>query len=242
MTNAQAAVVQPSALLSEEYVFNSAVDTINNDRMINPVNGGDSLATALTAVHEFGGVYDGSFVTTDPGSFPSDFFDSLPDGDTDVDLVFDITGGGDTSLGSVILWNYENSGGSNISAGNHARTIELRFNSEADGSESFDGPATTVTLLPVWDGDEDDTNDLQGVNSAQAFSLGTPVTARYAMLSITDNYLGFQGITGGGDRVGLAEVRFASETVVPEPSTLSLLALAAATMVAGVARSSRTAA
>lgn len=223
-----AAIVQPVAVISEEYVFNSAADTINNDRMITAVNNGDSLTSALNATHEFGGVFDGSFVTTDPGGFPSDFFNSLPNDDTDVDIVLDLTGGGDAIVGSIILWNYENSGGSTATAANQARTIEVRLNSEAEGAESFSGSVQTVTLLPVWDADDDPSNDLGEVNSAQAFSLGSAVSARYALLSITDNYVGLNGMTGGGDRVGFAEVRFANETVVPEPGSITLIALSLA--------------
>ncbi len=220
---AMASIIQPTAVVSDEYVLIGASETINNAGMNTPVNGGDSLASATAATHAFGGTYNQSYVSSDPGGYPSDFFDSLPGGDTDVDIVYDLSGGGDLTIGSVLLWQYENNGGGAANVGNGARTIEIRVNTEAEGSEVFAGAATIVTLLPVTDGDEDSLNDLAGVNSAQVFALDAIASGRYVQLSITDNYLGQQGITAGGDRVGLGEVRFASE--VPEPMTLALLGL-----------------
>ena len=98
------------------------------------------------------------------------------------------------------------------------------MNTDAQGGVTFAGAATTVTLKPVTDGDADPLNDLGGVNSAQGFALDAVTLGRYVQLSITDNSVGFQDITGGGDRVGLSEVRFASE-VIPEPATLGLMAV-----------------
>jgi hypothetical protein len=66
-------------------------------------------------------------------------------------------------------------------------------------------------------------DDPNGKNSAQVFGLNG--TARNVQLTVTDNYRNFQGITAGGDRAGLGEVRFYGE-VIPEPAGLSLLLLA----------------
>jgi len=206
-------VIKPAGVVSEEYVFNSAVNTINNVGLLAPVHHGSATATALGAVHVHHGGYAGSFATTAPGGGASDFFASIG-ADTSVDLVYDLTGGGDTPVDSVLCWQYENSGGGGASVGNHARTLEIRFNTEADGPTLFAGPPITVTLLPVVDGDADDANDLGGVNAAQAFPLGEQA-GRYVQVSLTDNYFGLQGMTGGGDRVGLGEIRFAS-AALPE--------------------------
>ena len=204
-------IIQPKAVVSQEYVFNSALATIDNAGMLTPVVGGvggTSLVSALAATHRFGSSYDASYASTNPGG-SSDFFASIGP-DTDVDIVYDLTGGRNTDIGSVILWQYENNGGGGSrNVGNHARTIEIRVNAEAQGSATFGGPATTVMLLPVTDSDADPDNDLGGVSSAQFFVFDPLENGRYAQLSITDNYLGFQGITIGGDRVGLGEVRFA---------------------------------
>jgi len=210
---ATGAVIVPSALLGEEYVYNSAVNTINNVGMITPVHQGSSTAAALAAVHVHHGGYAGSFATTAPGGGSSDFFASIGT-DTAVELVYDLTGGGDVPVDSVLCWQYENAGGGPDRVGNHARTLEIRINTEAEGSTLFAGPPLPVTLLPVTDGDTDDGNDLGGVNSAQAFALGD-LNGRYVQVSITDNYYGLQGMAGGGDRVGLGEIRFAS-VLLPE--------------------------
>jgi len=199
-------IIQPTALISEELVFNSAETTIDNTRMISEVNNGDSLTSALAAYHDFGSGYNGSYVSVDRNGV-ADFFE---DGETSpVNLVYELTSTGDTALDGIVLWNYENTGGGPTAVGNHLRTVEVRVNTEADGSSSFNGPATTITLLPVTDGDSIATNDLGGVNSAQYFRLPA-MNGRYVQLSLTDNYLGFQDITSGGDRVGFGEVRFVS--------------------------------
>lgn len=203
-------VIQPKAVVSEEYVFNSAVNTINNHRLSQAVNDGGAVASALSAIHGYGGIYNGSYASTAPGGRDADFFEYIGN-DTDVDIVYDLSGGGDLDIGSVIFWQYENSGsGDGTEVGNHARTIEIRINTEAQGDADFLGAATTVTLLPVVDGDTDPDNDMGGVNSAQFFALDSLDHGRYVQLSITDNYYGLQGMTGGGDRVGLGEVRFAA--------------------------------
>jgi hypothetical protein len=205
-----AEIIRPAVVVSEEYVLNSADDTINNKGMNTPVNNGDTVESALAATHKFSNTYDSSYASTDPGGYPSDFFASLPGGDIDVDIVYDLTGGGNTDIGSIILWQYENSAGGVDRVGNQARTIEIRINTEAQGSATFSGSATTVTLLPVTDGDADPDNDQGGTNSAQLFALDSLENGRYVQLSITDNYYSLQGMTAGGDRVGLGEVRFTS--------------------------------
>lgn len=223
---ANATIIQPTAVISEEYAVNEgAISMIDNARMNTAVNHGDSLASALAATHEYGAIYDG-FYNSSAWGYPSDFFATLPannGGDTDVDFVLDL--GSDQTLGSILLWQNSNNGGGADLVGNHARTIEIRVNTAAQGSGAFAGAATTVTLKPVTDGDADAGNDLGGVNSAQGFALDALTSGRYVQLSITDNYYDAQGMSlSSGDRVGLSEVRFASE-VIPEPATFGLMAV-----------------
>ncbi|MBK6899364.1 MAG: PIG-L family deacetylase [bacterium] len=223
-SHAAGSVITPRFVLSEEYVFNSAVNTINNAGLNTPVQDGDGTASALAATHVYHGGYAGSFATTAPGGGTADFFASIG-ADRSVEIVYDLTGGGDTPVDSVLFWQYENDGGGLARAGNHARTIEIRINPEADGPTLFAGPPVTVSLLPVLDGDADATNDLGGVNTAQAYALGD-LGGRYVQLSITDNYYGLQGMTNGGDRVGLGEIRFAGATlpvVVPGKTWLMVV-------------------
>lgn len=204
-------IIAPQALLSEEYVYNSAVNTINGEGLNSPIPDGGPVSHALGITHVYHGGWSGSFATIAPGGGGSDFFASIAP-DSAVELVYDLTGGDDVTIGSVLFWQYENSGGGANRTGNHARTVEIRVNSEAQGSTDFAGPPVTLTLLPVTDGDADPGNDLGGVNSAQGFTIG-PLDGRYVQLAITDNYLGHQGITIGGDRVGLGELRFGSEAL-----------------------------
>ena len=208
-----AAVIQPTGIASEEYAYDGSrtLKLIDNSGMTTSVNGGDSLASALAAEHLASAQWD-SFFSTDPGGYPSDFFANLPGGDTDLDIVLDL--GADQTLGSILLWQYSY----DSPEGNQAQTLEVRVNTEAEGSATFAGSATTVTLLKI--------SELAGVNSAQAFALDAIATGRYVQLSILDNYYDAANSSYGGDRVGLGEVRFASEAV-PEPATMALLSLGA---------------
>jgi len=168
----------------------------DNSGMTPAVNAGDSLASALAAIHANTGVFD-SWVTN--ASAPDYFAASQHPV-----IVWDLTAGGDMLVGTAILWQYQNDGGGENRVGNHARTIELRFNTEAEGSAVFSGPATTITMEPTLTG---------GQNTAQDFDLAGQA-CRYVQMTVTDNHYGDPDGLGvhatiGGDRVGLGEVRFA---------------------------------
>lgn len=191
---------------------------INNSGMTPAVNSGDSLASAQAAVHTYGNFTE-SWVTN---ASTADYFATGVGATSPPSVVFDL--GTDTAISNIILWQYQNDGGGVANVGNHTRTLDLRFNTAAEGAGAFLGSATTLTMLPVVDGDGlGNGNDLNGINSAQTFSLSG--VARYVQLTVTDNYRNFQGITAGGDRAGLGEVRFFGEAI-PEPGSLSLLLLA----------------
>jgi hypothetical protein len=183
---------------------------VNSAGLSEAVPDGDTVAHALTVTHNFSGRWQESWVTS--GHKPDYFAAAGP-----ATIVFDL--GSDQSVGSIILWQYGNNGGSSATAGardgNGTMTMNIRFNTEAEGSSSFaSSPTTAITMKEVWLG-------LSGVNSAQAFALPTP-TARYVQIEVTDNYYGQPNIVAGGDRAGLGEVRFATE-VVPEPSATTLV-------------------
>lgn len=208
---AQATVIQPTSLVSGEYVpLNSPTNVINNAGMLTAVNTGDTLASATSALHEYtADNFLASYVSDDPAPAGGDFFaDILPD--TGVDFVFDLTAGGDIGLGSILLWNYGYSWG----PGNQLREVEVRVNTEAEGNTTFNGAPVMIRLKPVRDLDADPSNDLGGVNSAQVFGLGAQ-NGRYVQLTLTDNFFGRQGNSTSGDRVGLGEVRFATEVMAP---------------------------
>lgn len=193
----------------------------NNSGMTPAVNNGDSLASAQAAVHAYTGFAE-SFVTNDS---TGDYFATGVGASAPPTVVFDM--GSDSVLSNIILWQYQNDGGGSANVGNHTRSLQLRFNTAAQGAGSFSGAPVTLTMMPVLDNDGIGGNDLGGSNSAQTFSLSN--TARYVQLTITDNYRGFQGITGGGDRAGLGEVRFFGEAI-PEASSAGLLLLGAGFM------------
>ena len=110
-------------------------------------------------------------------------------------LDFDL--GGLFDVTSLVGWNYS-------VAGNAAKDITAEF--FRDGSPV--GSPVSLTI-PV------------GTGSAHELFLGDIFRAVTVRLTITDNFL--EG-DPGGDRGGLAEVRFIG-TFIPEPATLGLLGL-----------------
>ncbi|GAA5496937.1 hypothetical protein Rhal01_03125 [Rubritalea halochordaticola] len=201
---AQAAIVVPTYVAGSStpntFSTSSPQQMVNGAGLLSPVENGDSLATALSANHVYDGGFDTSWVTNASGS---DYFIA---GTIPV-LVFDL--GADIAIADLVFWQYENNGGG--TPGNHAKTLEIRFSTEANGL-SFGGASDLdINMQSV--------PDLGGTNSAQDFSAGG-VTARYIQVTVTDNYAG--DFAGGGDRVGLGEFRV---NEVPEPSGSALLGL-----------------
>ncbi len=136
------------------------------------------------------------------------------------EFVFDL--GAEQAVGSVIMWQYGNNGGDVGRGGNSTRDFELIFHTAAEGN-TFDFGTEAVeftgTMDPIL---EMNTID----NVAQFFGFDSTVDAQYVGLRIANNYLGQPDIIAGGDRYGLGEVRFATEQLVPEPTSLVLLAVA----------------
>lgn len=203
--SASAAIVVPTydAAASTPNAFNPATELVNGSGLSSPVNGGDSLASAQAVTHLFDGNFGESYVSNDNGA---DYFIA----GTPPVIVFDL--GADTALSDLIFWQYQNNGGNGSAIGNQAYTIDVRFNTDAQGTSFAGAVDQTVTLL--------NTTETAGVNSAQTFS--TSGNARYIELTFTDNQIGQSGITAGGDRVGLGEFRV---NAVPEPSSAALLGL-----------------
>ena len=208
---ADAEIIVPT-IVSESntnpYSTSTTDKLIDNSGMTPAVNAGDSLDAALAATHMNTGVPQ-SWVTN--AAAPDYFAASAAPV-----IVWDLTGGGNAGVASIILWQYQNDGGGDNRVGNHARTIELRFNTEAEGSGVFSEPATTITMKPTLTGEQ---------NTAQGFDLAGQ-TCRYIQMTFTDNHYGDPDGLGvhatiGGDRVGLGEVRFAAVPDVantPDPA------------------------
>jgi hypothetical protein len=198
---ANAEIMVPSIVSETDtnhYSTASTAALTNNSGMTPAVNAGDSLEEAIAAIHANTGVFE-SWVTE--ASAP-DYFGGFGGTNPPV-IVWDVTGAGDTLLLNIILWQYQNDGGGNNQVGNHARTIEMQFNTEDQGADVFAGAVTTIMALPTLTGDN---------NIAQAFQLPAGMY-RYVQMTITDNHAGDPDGVGvnatvGGDRVGLGEVRF----------------------------------
>ena len=133
--------------------------------------------------------------------------------------VFSFDLGVDTSIGSILLWQYGNG-----AAGNSTRDFELIFHTDVEGG-SFDFASAGGVEATEYAGQMDLAANYTTVdNVAQFFGFGSTTTARYVGVRIANNW-GQNGVAPGGDRYGLGEVRFATEAVIPEPSTFALSAL-----------------
>ncbi len=172
---------------------------------------GDPVPDALATFHERSGGGHAESWTRPIGS-------GLPE------FVFDLTGGGDTSVESIILWQYGNNGGGAGRIGNATKDFRVILHTEAEG-DTFDFGTEAADIDDIMEAFLAATTES---NVAQMFNFASVQTARYAAVRIDDNYLGEPGIIAGGDRYGLGEVRFvapAAGAAVPEPSTFALAAL-----------------
>ena len=173
--------------------------------------------------HQFGNPSADSWVSTDPGGFPADWFAASG---TIPTFVIDL--GQEFPVEAVHLWAYSGSTGvAGTIQGNSARTVEFRFNTAAEGDGSFLGPAVTVQA------NHGPTSETPSgfILPRQDFAVGN-ITAQFVEMRVTDNWFVAPGdgssadehghLSRGGDRVGLGEVRFSA---VPEPSTCALFAL-----------------
>jgi hypothetical protein len=143
-----------------------------------------------------------AWVTTDPGGFPSDFFASggLPQ-------AFGISLGGLFSVESVVVWGYH-FGSAN---GNSARQLTLDFS--IDGGLSY---VSSVSDLVV------NTNAVLGGAAEATFGV---VNANFIRATFTDNHFDPSNTGAGGDRLGIAEIRFTGGDPIPEPGSALLAGL-----------------
>jgi len=140
-----------------------------------------------------------TWVTNAPNGGSGDYFAPTPT--PGPRLVLDL--GTDRLLNEISVWGYADTNANGLS------DFSLQFASEADGPGAF---GTSIPLNPSF-------TATQPVTPRQSFSFPY-VTARYVELTPLDNFFGIN--PPGGDRGGLGEVAFEE---VPEPATLSLLAL-----------------
>ena len=163
---------------------------------------GTGLSAAPT-VANIGTITHGSagsgnaWVTDAPNGGAGDYFSPAP-GTVVFEIVFDNT----YDVTDFYNWGY-NFGASN---NNNAKDFTIEY-----GVGNFASSLGTVTVA-------------RPVGNASA-NVATVFTADRVRLTVTDNYFGEAG-AAGGDRVGLAEVRFLGDVaVIPEPSSTALLGL-----------------
>jgi hypothetical protein len=143
-----------------------------------------------------------AWVTTDPGGYPSDFFAAggLPQS-------FGISLGGLFSVESVVVWGYH-FGNAN---GNSASQLSLDFS--VDGGLSY---VSSVSGLAV------NTNAVVGGAAEATFGV---VNANFIRATFTDNHFDPSNAGAGGDRLGIAEIRFTGGEPIPEPGSALLAGL-----------------
>ena len=202
---ANAAIITPTSVTFTGTA--TELGGLNLDNEANIING-NGLSGVLTDANLYTVTHapvsfsapGNAWTTTDPGGFPSDFFAS-----TTATVVFGIDLGGTTSIGRFASWGYYFNGQN----GNTIANVTLDFST--DGGTTIDSSQTFAVPLP------------SSADLASVVEL-TPTTANYITMTVNDNHFGNPGLEeGGGDRVGLAEIAFS--TVVPEPTSVSLMAL-----------------
>ena len=141
------------------------------------------------------GIPGQTWVTTDPGGYPSDY---IATAGAPV-LVIDL--GSDLYLTEISTWGYTTSNDNGVSA------FSLRFATSSEGTGNFGAS------IPGQGGFTAAKSDI-----TRDSHLLLPVTARFVEFTATDNFFLAPGFSGG-DRIGLGEIAFEA---VPEPSTALL--------------------
>lgn len=210
-----AAFLAPVGLVSAATIITPNEPTSNvaanaNSTLVGLVNGvglsstvttGMDTAAALAVTHATAGPIADSYVTPGTGG-GTDYFAT---GTVPV-LTFTL-GGTFNDINSIVVWNYAQESGPGVPARNSTRTFTLEFFSDAAATVSL-GTATGLTLSQSVGG-------APQVAQQVFFAGGADFDGVQAIkMTLTDNYFG-TGAGAGGDRVGLAEVRFSQ---VPEPS------------------------
>ena len=140
---------------------------------------GPGVGYATSPPHD--GFAGQTWVTTDPGGYPSDYLAIRPAPILIIDL------GQDRYLTEISTWGYTTSNDNGV------KTFALRFATAVQGTAGFGAPQGPFNCAK-----SDITRDSHPL---------TPMTARYVEFTCTDNYYTGTG-AAGGDRVGLGEVAF----------------------------------
>lgn len=130
----------------------------------------------------------------------SDFFDPSLNGDP-ITLDFDL--GGTFDVSGMFIWRYN--GGFGSIEQNNPKDWTISFST--DGGSNYGNTETISSLTNTGVGGQSVASELLTFPSHQA---------DFVRLTITDNFKGEPGLAFGGDRVGLAEVRFQGSAVSVE--------------------------
>ena len=177
-------------------------------------NGSGLIGDSINATH-YVNREDNSWVTQQPGN--NNNTDYYASGGPSPVLIFGLDK--QYALDHIVLWNYADGGDAGK---NGAKSITVAF---SQNGVDFSGDVQITLLKGIA---HDRVNDRVDEPS-QIFSLGG-VLANAVRLTITDNFWDGVGDQGGGDRVGLSEVKF----LAPEPSSLLLTGIGLFSVVAFV--------
>ena len=196
---------------SEEAGFGGALanetNIINGSGLSGPLAADESnLATVTHAGVSLSGSGN-AWATIDAGSPGGDWFTA---GENDGDVVFEFDLGAMYNVDSFAAWGYH----FGVNNGNSIKEVTLDFST--DGGTTYGSSQAINVDFP------------SSPNLATIVDL-TATNANYIKMTVTDNHF---GDAAGGDRVGIAEIRFTSATAVPEPTSLGILGLGVLGLVA----------
>ena len=190
------------------YVGTNAEHFSNETNLIN----GSGLSGTISSEADFATVTHAqaaatnAWVTTPPNGTTSGVDDFFEVGGAQGTVVFEFTLDQlYTDIDEMVNWGYH----FGAAGGNFASVATLEFYSGGSGGV-LNATYTDVTIASTA--------------ASSVSSTFTATDADFIRLTITDNHFGT--LPNGGDRVGLAEIRFANTVAaVPEPASASLAAL-----------------
>lgn len=175
----------------------SVNNLINNSGLSTPVTSGQTLTSATAATHDNN---DGAITMW----VSSQNQNNEVAGET---LTFDL--GLSRDVEGALIWQYNQTSSSFDLTNRGVQDFTVAI---SDDNVNFTDLGQTFSLTEA-PGDKID----EFLITPEVIDFGQQVQARYIRFTVESNF--------GGDLVGLSEVRFFNEAVVPEPTSLALLSL-----------------